>query len=138
MTLGTPSSGFSNKELISMWKFLVEKEYKLGDKIKYHHLQLLAIYFIFKNPDNIINIKIITNNNKIVYNSSNLKELIFMNFVSYSSKPITEVEKNKNIGMYSFSLNPDSNNPQGYTGAEIELKFEYNNNEKIEIIYQYQ
>ena len=113
------------------------KEYNLGDKIVYQNDKLLALYLIFENPDNIKNVKIIANGNKIVYNSSNLKELTFMNFYKFSPNPMIVIENNKNIGMYSFSLNPESDNPQGYTSAKIELQFEYNNKDKIKIIYQY-
>ncbi len=111
-------------------------QYKLNDKIKYQHKELLAIYFLFNNPDNINNIKIIVNNNKIIYNNTDLKVLTFVNFISYSNNLITEINNNKNIGMYSFSINPDSDNPHGSTNEEIEIEFEYNNNDKIEIIYQ--
>ena len=59
----------------------------------------------------------------MIHNSSDIRKLTIANVWRHE---IPVIYEENNIGIHSFALSPMGNGPSGSISAEIELKFEYN------------
>lgn len=127
---------------LSSQEYIV-KDYNLSDEIIYRHHNLMAIYFIVNDASNITGLEILgydANNNQVQISKSNdMRQYTKTQFFQHTSIDIAKIIENKNIGMYSFCLNADTHcrYVRGCTEAKIKFQFNYKNDDRVRIIYQY-
>lgn len=106
------------------------KIHNLSDDIHYARYKLVAIYFVFNNTYN-INSVTININDKVVCRRD-VKYFTLIQPYQHS------IEIYPDVGLYSFSLNPLSDGDYGCANGLVSIEFDYKENDKVMIYYQYQ